>query len=399
LLLISALLVAWTSGTPLPLVFSRWDVAQFAAIASDGYTELTQAAFFPGLPALMAAGGMIGLPAWLTGTLLALVASGAAAWALYRLAGGGGAGALAVWGWSLAPMAVFSFAAYSEAPFCAGAFWAWELARRGRWGWAGLWASVAMAFRVSGLFLLVGLGIMALMQAWHDRRHSLGRAIGLRAVGLIGPLAVLAAYVVFLKLRFGSWLVWFEAQRQGWGRAFHWPWQAIINTARAAGIGAAGDDNSVMFLAELLVYLIGALLLIWLMRRAWRRWRAGGSQTLRRVASGPTGPRQAYTSSHVLGDLRGSSPSGSDEPSYPLAAAGLVGSSWLALSCQVWLMSLSRSLLIWFPGFVAGAVWLTEASSPQQQRWHRVMAAAILLASTLLMLWWANRFFRGMWAS
>ena len=85
-------------------------------------------AFFPGLPMLLRAGTWLGLPVEITGVLLAAVGSAAAAAALLRLGGPWAAVA-----WLFAPTAVFTTVPYTEALFCAAAFWAWERARADRW--------------------------------------------------------------------------------------------------------------------------------------------------------------------------------------------------------------------------------------------------------------------------
>ena len=123
-LLITLLVVARTHEWTLTETLTRWDAVHFISLSQHGYQTLTEAAFFPGLPLVMAAFGVIGVPPVLTGTLLSLVGSGLAAWALYRLAGTAVPGAVAVAAWSFAPMAIFGAVPYTEAIFCAAAFWA-----------------------------------------------------------------------------------------------------------------------------------------------------------------------------------------------------------------------------------------------------------------------------------
>ncbi|MDU1524581.1 MAG: mannosyltransferase family protein, partial [Cutibacterium granulosum] len=136
----------------------NWDVKHFANIARHGYADPLEMAFFPGLPAIMHAGSWIGLPPEITGVVVALVCSGLAAAALYRIGG-----AVPAMLWLIAPTAAFTTIGYSEAPFVAAAFWAWERARSNRWGQAAALAAVACTMRVSGLFLVGALAVMAVV--------------------------------------------------------------------------------------------------------------------------------------------------------------------------------------------------------------------------------------------
>jgi hypothetical protein len=341
-----ALVVAWTSGRSLADTFNQWDVVHFSAIATQGYTTLTESAFFPGMPLAMAFFHLIGVSPLLSGTLISVVGSGLAAWALYRLAGGSTGGTVAVWAWSFAPMAVFTFVPYSEAVFCACGFWAFLRATEGRWAQVAWLAGAACLFRVSGLFLIGALGLVALSapgQAWRDRLRHLAC--------LLLPVVVLFGYVLFLRLRFGSWTAWFEAQSTGWGRSFHWPWEALRTTLMAAGITSAADANSIMFRWELFTAVIGVVTTAWCLAR--RRW----------------------------------------------AQAGWVAVQLIALSCQIWLISLSRTILLWFPIFLGLGALGRECASRRQQTIHRIAVAALIGVESVAMIWWAHRFFTGAWAS
>ena len=68
-------------------VTGNWDVQHFMSIARNGYADPLEMAFFPGLPALLKVGSLIGLPMEVTGVLLGLVGSALAAWALFRIGG------------------------------------------------------------------------------------------------------------------------------------------------------------------------------------------------------------------------------------------------------------------------------------------------------------------------
>jgi len=319
------------------------------SVAAHGYPDLTETAFFPGLPAIMALFSLVGVPTLWTGMLVSLAGSGLAAWALFRLAGGSTGGTLAVFAWSFAPMAVFTFVPYTEAIFCAAAFWAFWYAKRDRWVIAASLAGAACLLRVSGLFLIGALALVALVglpgSTW-------GRRI--RRLAWLGiPAGVLAGYMIYLKVLFGSWTTWLSAENQGWGRAFDWPWNAIKTTWSATGIPYPVTDtydSAVMFTWELVAFVIGVVAIVWALRR-------------RQIPEG-----------------------------------GWIGVQVLALSCQVWLISLARSVLLWFPVFLFIGDGGARPLSRVKNNLRRSGIGALLIVETLCMIWWASRFFRDLWA-
>jgi hypothetical protein len=348
LLLIVGLFVMWDHGWSLRQTFVHWDVEHFVNIATSGYSELTQTAFFPGLPLVMALFSLIGIPNAVTGTLLALAGSGFAAWALYRLAGGRVAGAVAVLAWSFAPMAIFGFVAYSEAPFCALAFWAWWFAREKRWGVAAGLAGAACMFRVTGVFLILALIALAFLLPRAVPRKPWERVH--RLVWLAIPAAVVALYGLYLKITFGSWLTWFQAQAEGWSRAFHWPWEAWKTTWDVVFNQPEYGTQASIFAWEILAIVIGVAVTIW---ACLHKKRAQG----------------VY-----------------------------VGAQVVAFSFQVWFISVARSMLTWFPAFLVLGPLASRPLTGLPQRFRQIGLASALVAETVLMLWWAHRFFTGAWA-
>jgi hypothetical protein len=345
LVILVALIQSAVTTRPLPDVMIQWDVVHYIAIAEHGYTTLTQAAFFPGLPALLAGFGLIGVPPLVTGTLISIGASGFAAWALYRMAGRGVAGAIAALAWSFAPMAVFTVVPYTEALFCAVGFWSIWRAMEGRWAAAAVLACLASLTRVSGLFLIGTLVLMAVFA--RPRSWSLFWS-RLKWLGL--PVLALFAYVTYLRWRFGSWTAWFDAQSQGWGRSFHWPWEAIRATADAAGITAPLTSVSVIFQWELLAWVVGVLLTIWCLAHREVPW------------------------------------------------AAWIGVQLVAFSSQAWLISLARSMITWYPlclGLAAVAGRLAQPGPNRLRRIGFLVGFAIIIGCEL---WWANRFFSGAWS-
>jgi len=329
----------------------RWDVLHFMAIASDGYADPTSAAFFPGLPLLLRAGTVIGLPMELTGVLVSLVGSALAAAALYKMFG-----APAACLWLIAPTAVFTTVGYTEAAFCAAAFWAWQQARQGRWWQAAILAGVACTFRVSGLFLIGALAVLALVSAVAalragGRRAAVGRLL-IQWAWLLIPLAVLGAYQLYLHGLTGTWTAWLQAQQTGWSRGFTNPWASLTHTLEAGKLARwpGRPDVAWVFRAEVVSMAVGlGATILCLIRRRW-------------------------------------------------AAAIFVGVQVVAFGTSYWYMSINRAVLLWFPLWAA----LGAAVAWRPVRWRLakdVAVAAYVVLSSAAMIIWAWLFFTGRWAS
>jgi len=329
----------------------RWDVVHFMAIGSDGYADPTSPAFFPGLPLLLRAGAVIGLPMELTGVLVSLVASALAAAALYKIFG-----APAACLWLIAPTAVFTTVGYTEAAFCAAAFWAWQRARQGQWWQAAVLAGVACTFRVSGVFLVGALAVMAAVNAVADLRDG-QRLLAIRRVlvrwgWLLVPLAVLGVYVLYLYGLTGTWTAWLQAQQTGWQRGFSSPWGSLIHTVDAGMLSnwPGRPDVAWVFRAEVGSMVVGLATTVWcLVRRHW-------------------------------------------------AAAAFVGIQVVAFGTSYWYMSINRAVLLWFPLWATlGAVvtWRPARWRPAKD----VAVAAYVVLSSAAMIIWAWLFFTGRWAS
>lgn len=344
LLLLVAQRIMVTTGASLTQVLSNWDVTHYLAIAEHGYRDPLDVAFFPGLPLLMRGLAAIGLPMVLGAAVLAQVASGLAAWALYRI-GGPWLASL----WLLAPMTVFTAVPYTEPFFCAAAFWAWERGQAGRWRQVGLLAGVACSLRISGLFLVAGLGVLALTQT--------GRGFAKRfrdCLWLLVPAAVLGAYVVFLYHQTGSWTAWYAAQGAGWQRNLSWPWDALRATLplTAESYWPGRPEVPVMFRLEIVAVALGYLTAIWCLVR--RRW----------------------------------------------AEFTWVFVSVVALSCSGWFMSVNRAVLLWFPlfGLLAGVVAWRPRGRAAAAAW-RVALLVLLAVDLAAIAWWAWLIGTGAWAS
>ncbi|OYN84090.1 glycosyltransferase 87 family protein [Parenemella sanctibonifatiensis] len=344
--LIVAILVVMglITGSSIGTMLTYWDVQHFFVIAQEGYADPKEMAFFPGLPMIMGALAQIGIPMLVTGMVLSLVGSAAAALALLRLGG-----PVAATMWLFAPVAVFTVVPYTESLFCALAFWAWERARADRWMPAAILAALACTVRVSGLFLVGALGIMALTWAavrWRERL--------LKLLWLALPIAVIAAYVIYLHGLTGSWTAWFSAQEAGWNRGFHWPWEAFANTWQAIQPGAYADRDGWVwiFRAEMLAWLAGIAVTVWCLRR--KMW----------------------------------------------AEASWVAVQVLAFALSFWFQSVPRAVLLWFPFWMMMASFWErkprDRDAAEVQLWSK---RVLIVLGLFVMMWWTRQFFNGGWAS
>lgn len=341
--LVMAMVAVWVmikDGRTLEQVLGNWDVAHFLSIAAVGYADQADIAFFPGWPLLLRLASGVGVSTLLIGTLIALVASGFAAAALYRMAGT--ATAIA---WLLAPTAVFTMVPYTESVFCAAAFWAWERATARHWGQAAALAALAAGVRVSGVFLIGALAILAVTQAgsWLARGRRLG--------WLVLPSMVVAAYGVYLFGLTGSWSAWYETQAAGWSRGFTMPWVSLQHTLEAIVPGAYAEHPEWVwvFRAELISMAVGLVVtIICLVKRRW-------------------------------------------------AESFWVGIQVLAFSVSYWFMSVNRAVLLWFP------LWMLigRAAEGRGRRsgLRGVVITVAVVVSVAIQAVWAWLFFTSRWAS
>lgn len=340
LMLLVAVWVMVTEHRAARDVFGNWDVAHYLGIAERGYAEANSIAFFPGWPLLVRLASSIGLPVLAVGMVLAMLASGFAAAALYRL--GGAPAAIA---WLLAPTAVFTLVPYTEAVFCAAAFWAWERATAKQWGAAAVLAAVAASVRVSGVFLVAALAVLALTQAGAARER------GRRLLWLGLPTAVVAAYLGYLYAITGRWTAWLDAQTSGWARGFAWPWQSLQHTLSVLAPGAYADHPEWhwVFAAEIVAMAVG--LLVTIVCLVQRRW----------------------------------------------AEATWVGLQVVAFGTSYWFMSVNRAVLLWFPLWIlVGRLVEGRGRAPA---WRVVLVGVLVVVALAVQAAWAWLFFTGRWAS
>jgi len=320
LVLFAAAAGSWqivTSGglTAYTEIWRQWDTRWFESIAVFGYIGpyvsdfedfRYNVAFFPGLPLIMDAGETSGLSPTLTGLIVSLFAGGFAATALARLGEMFGAsGRWTLIAWALAPTALFVTAAYTEALFAAFAFWAWVVAKQGRWLLAGMLAGCAAFVRPNGLFLAVGLIVMFLV----SRQRSWARGSA-----LLIPFAVTGVYFAYLYSITGNWNAWSAAQSDFWGRELVDPVTALVNTYNLIfTFSPTGEPSSRMVTEIIAMVIVVAVLAITIVKKWW-------------------------------------------------AEAAYVGVTALSLGTSTMYYSIPRTLVLMFPLWILIGLWLTKSA-------------------------------------
>ncbi|MEU5658089.1 hypothetical protein ABZ802_21105 [Streptomyces sp. NPDC047737] len=234
------LLVLWVAASAAGkdaahLLGGRWDSVWYQRIAAHGYGHTVtlpdggvhpDLAFFPLLPALergiaeltplTVEGAGIGV-AWLAGLL--------AAWGIFAVGArlhGRRTGVLLAALWGAYPTAFVQSMAYTESLFTALAAWSLYAVLRGRWIAAGALCVLAGLTRPSAAALIAALAVTAAAVLAREYRKGGDKGLLRRHARMLlgvclAPLGWLA-YVVYVGVRQGSPLAYFEVQAQ-WGNS------------------------------------------------------------------------------------------------------------------------------------------------------------------------------------
>ncbi|MFJ3541259.1 hypothetical protein ACIPQH_03815 [Streptomyces rubiginosohelvolus] len=263
------LLVFWAAASaagkdPLGPLSGRWDSVWYQRIAEHGYRYTvtlpdgsvhSDLAFFPLLPALeRAVSAVTPLTLGGAGLLVAWTAGLLAAWGIFAVGSrlrGRRTGVVLAALWGVYPTAFVQSMAYTETLFTALAAWALYAVLKGRWIVAGALCVLAGLTRPSAAALIAALAITAavtLVREYRDERRVgpvLRRNARMIAGVALAPLGWLA-YVVFVAVREGSPVAYFDVQAQ-WGNNIDGgralaafiaglPWPAALGLCAALGL-------------------------------------------------------------------------------------------------------------------------------------------------------------------
>ena len=215
------------------LSWSRYDVKNYAGIASAGYQTgplITRAAFFPLQPLLAAAfaplaAGNTFISAMVVSNI-AFIGALLGIGALARLDQDDGSAVRAMLLLALYPMAFFTFAGYSESIYLLCAILTLIAVRRGwamRAGVVGLLATLA---RQMGLFLMLPIAFGSLSRAQWDVRR-----LRWSALAVVGPALGLAMFCAWLWRATGDPLAFAHVEVY-WKHSFAFPWVTFVKAIR-----------------------------------------------------------------------------------------------------------------------------------------------------------------------
>jgi len=323
---------------PLLGVWQRWDTLWYMLIAREGYglqdTRVFAPPLFPGLMGMLgrALGG--GEMALLVGGLIvsnvAAVALFAYLYRLFEMEWGAASARRSVIYLALFPTAFFLLAAYAESLFLLCVVAAFYHARRGEWVWAGTWGFFAPLARLPGAVILLPLGWEFVRQEWarkaSGRRPQWQRGWPLGLV-MLGGLAF--PLYVHLVLGADGLLTPYAIHTQRFMGRFAWPWESLWAAMRIL-IGGRFRAIEPFDLACAVLFIILAV-------ATWR-----------------TQPRI-----------------------YGLYMAVMLCGALTKVGEVQPLLSLSRYVLVLFPGFVALAQW--SDGRPWRQRAVVYMSSALSL--------------------
>ena len=195
-----------------------WDASWYARIAEHGYAALPDEGirFFPLVPGLTR--GLATITPLDERGALVLVANASAlvlGVLLYRLArfetGDEALARRAVWLMALAPPAYVLVMGYTEAVGAALAVAFFLALRTRRWGWAAAAGALAGLARPVGVLLVVP----AVVEVARDWRMTRSGERWRRLGAVAAPVAGTGAYLAWVQLRFGDWLLPVRVQRRG----------------------------------------------------------------------------------------------------------------------------------------------------------------------------------------
>jgi hypothetical protein len=195
-----------------------WDGSWYARIAAHGYAPLPDESirFFPLVPLLTR--GVVEITPFTERAALVIVANASAlvlGLLLYRLVcletGDVALARRSVWLLALAPPAYVFVMGYSEATATALAVATFIGLRSRRWGLAAVGGALAGLARPVGLLLVVPAAI-EVTRGWGAAQP---RERWRRVVALVAPVAGAGAYLAWVQVRFGDWLLPVRIQERG----------------------------------------------------------------------------------------------------------------------------------------------------------------------------------------
>jgi hypothetical protein len=271
------LIVEGQPPTGILSVWTRWDAEQYIAIARDGYRATVADRFslvfyplFPWLIRLVALAVRDYPASAILVSTFASIAAGLLLWRLVRLDFADHIADKAVWFLFIFPTSYFLHIGYTESLFLALATGSFLMARRNKWGLAGVLGALACLTRANGVVLIPALAVEAMQQYRVNRRWNAGWVwIAFVMLG-VGGYFLLNSYVTGDAFKF---LVF---QKENWHKSLDWPWVGIIGKFQT--FPRLSPRMHIEVIQELFFVALGLVATIWSiakLRAAYGVWMAG----------------------------------------------------------------------------------------------------------------------------
>jgi hypothetical protein len=224
-------------NNPCFLAWYHWDAMAYITVATKGYANTPQVAFFPLWPLLvhfggLLLGGQIPLSFYLAGLILTNIFFFFALVLLYCLLSEDFEASLAkraLFYLAFYPYAIFFFAGYTESLFVLLSVAIFLLLRRGKaldWWFAGGIGFLAALTRSTGLLLSIPFFVMYIRHFWvpaERDQHSWLQKLNALAPIVLFPMGILA-YMIYLGYTKGNPFIVQYEETTNWGRHFSWLW-------------------------------------------------------------------------------------------------------------------------------------------------------------------------------
>jgi Mannosyltransferase (PIG-V) len=253
----------WNLEDPLLRPLFRWDTGWYLTIAQHGYMyngnpqQEQNIVFLPLYPLtcrLCHLGTGLSIP-WCA-VLLSHLAFLLALVLLYMLITrelGSAVARRAVLLLAFFPASLFFSTMYTEAFYLAFSLLAFSAFRQRRWLRGGLWAGLASGTRVSGILLVLPLLCEALPRLTERRRWwRVLLASGLAGSGLV-------AFMGYQWLAFGDPFANFRVAGEAWGRRWGWPVKSLVRGLLKTGAASWSPAPVNAWMGILFLALVGVL--------------------------------------------------------------------------------------------------------------------------------------------
>ncbi len=251
------------TANPLVLMWIRWDAMWYTRIALQGYW--TQAlAFFPLYPLLIAGVHWVTFTALsvysasLVVSNLGLIAFAVTFYALVNEYFDDTLARRSLWMAIMFPTAFFLSAAYTESIFLFLSTAVFLLAKRRRYWAAGLLGLLAAITRNEGVFTAIPI-LWAYYQDYGLRFHK-------RILSVLGIPLGIAAFMAYQWAAFGNPLTFIQAESY-WGRHITWPWVGGFLAIQEIFRGGPLQANTVLSMID----LVSAMGFVALWLYGWRK--------------------------------------------------------------------------------------------------------------------------------